>query len=83
MTRDEFAKYIFEGEQWTPARLEAVRMAKDGMIPICDVQTFEREVARPDGIIPFRKDEPLHDELTCLRMWADMEAGTFSLSDLS
>lgn len=59
MTRDEFARYIFEGEQWTPATLAAVRMAQDGMIPTCDVQTFECEVSRPDGVVPVRHEQPM------------------------
>ena len=59
MTRDEFAMYIFNGTQWTPATLAAVKMAQDGMIPTCDIETFEREVVRPDGMIPFEKAAPL------------------------
>jgi hypothetical protein len=59
MTREEFARYVFEGMQWTPATLAAARMAQDGMIPTCGVETFEREVVRPDGVIPFKRDEPL------------------------
>lgn len=59
MTRSEFARYIFEGEQWTPATLAALRMGQAGMIPKCDVQTFEQEVLRPDGVIEYEQDAPL------------------------
>lgn len=59
MTRQEFARYCFEGEQWTPATLAAVRMAQRGILPKCDVATFEREVIRLDGLIEFEKMEPL------------------------
>jgi hypothetical protein len=58
MTRDEFTRYIFEGQQWTPVTLAAARMAQEGMIPTCDIETFEREVIRPGGIVPFIKDHP-------------------------
>lgn len=59
MTRDEFARYVFEGQQWTAATLAAAHLAQTGMIPTCDAETFEREVSRPDGVIPVRKDKPL------------------------
>jgi hypothetical protein len=54
MTKDEFARYALDGDQWTPATIEAVRMLQLGMIPNCDRETFEREVIKPDGFIPFR-----------------------------
>ena len=87
MTRDEFAYYVFEGTEWTPATLAAARMMQEGMIPTCDIETFEREVVKPDGIIPFRKDDAVAQEYSMQRtrqqMWADMDAGTFSLSDIT
>jgi hypothetical protein len=52
MTKDEFARYALDGDQ--PATIEAVRMLQLGMIPNCDLETFEREVIKPDGFIPFR-----------------------------
>ena len=55
MTKEEFERYIFTGAQWTPATLAAVRMAQSGFIPECDVETFEREIGKPDGIIPIQK----------------------------
>jgi hypothetical protein len=87
MTRDEFARYVFEGTEWTPATLAAARMMQDGMIPACDVETFEREVVRPDGVIPFRRDVAVADEyaMQCTRqvMWAAMEDGTFKFGDIT
>lgn len=83
MTREEFADYILTGEQWTKATLAAVKMSQSGFIPECDVETFEREVTRPDGIVPVRKEAPIDYVGNCLRMWADMEAGIFSLGDIS
>ncbi len=62
MTRNEFASYVMFGggsTQWTTATLAAARMAQDGMIPTCDVETFEREIVRPDGVIPVQRGEPL------------------------
>lgn len=58
MTRLEFTRYIFEGEQWTPTTLAAFRMGQAGMIPKC-VQAFEQEALKPDGIIEYEQDEPL------------------------
>ena len=55
MTRQEFERYIIEGSQWTPATLAALRMMQQGFIPECDVETFEREIGKPDGIIPVQK----------------------------
>jgi hypothetical protein len=56
MTKEEFFRYAFDGDQWTKATIEAARMAQLGMIPNCDRETFEREVIKPDGFIPFRLD---------------------------
>lgn len=87
MTREEFVRYVFEGTEWTPATLAAARMMQDGMIPTCDVGTFEREIGRPDGIVPFRKDPSVSDEYamqcTRQRMWVDMDAGTFSFGNIT
>ena len=55
MTTDEFTRYIFEGSQWTKETLPAARLAESGFVPECDIETFEREVSRPDGVIPVRK----------------------------
>ena len=59
MTREEFADYVWSGEQWTPATLVAARMAMEGMLPTCDAGAFEREATRADGVIEFKKMEPL------------------------
>jgi hypothetical protein len=59
MTREEFAQFIFDGPQWTPATRAAAHMAQEGMIPTCDVKTFEREVVSPSGVVPFQRGEPL------------------------
>lgn len=59
MTRSEFAEYVFEGEQWTDATLTALRMAQAGMIPKCDVETFEREALKPGGFIEYELAAPL------------------------
>ena len=55
MTREEFEHYIIDGYQWTPAALVALRMMQQGLIPECDIETFEREVARPDGVVRVQK----------------------------
>jgi hypothetical protein len=60
MTRDEFVRYCFEGEQWTKATIKAVELAQAGFLPVGSVQDFEREVERQDGMIEVRNTEPLH-----------------------
>ena len=52
MTKEEFASYIWDGPQRTPATLAACYMAQSGFVPTCDVETFEREIAKPDGVVP-------------------------------
>jgi hypothetical protein len=59
MTRDELFRYCWDGVQWTPETLTAVRLAQSGFLPKGDVADFERECKRPDGVIEVERMAPL------------------------
>jgi hypothetical protein len=59
MTRDEFARYCWEGSQWTPAKIAAVHMAQSGFLPKSDAETFERELLNLDGYIEVERMPPI------------------------
>jgi hypothetical protein len=59
VTRDEFARYCLEGSQWKPATLAAVNLAQTGYLPKGDIETFEREIAKPDGVVEVVRMAPL------------------------
>lgn len=59
MTREQFAAYCWDGLQWTPATIAAVQLAQSGWLPKADIETFEKEVSRPDGVIEVTKMEPM------------------------
>lgn len=60
MTRHQF-EALMDANGWSLAE----RARWSGITPLCDVDTFNREMARPDGMIPVDRDDaaPLTERL--------------------